>query len=255
MSYWMVTSWNVNSVRARLSNIVSWLEANPVDILALQETKTTDEHFPSVFEEMGYRVVHAGQKSYNGVALISKEPAQNIHMGFADYHDPQKRVLDASIGPIRILNLYIPNGAAVGSDKYAYKRSWLTHAYTHIQQAVALNIPFVVVGDFNIAPTDLDVHDPDKWSDGILVSPPERAWFQSVLALGMTDTFRDLNPESKTFSWWDYRGGSFRRDHGLRIDFILASPQLNWHQSSIDQHCRAEEKPSDHAPVTTTFSI
>jgi exodeoxyribonuclease-3 len=178
-----------------------------------------------------------------------------VKTSFSTFSDPQKRILDASLGSIRLLNLYIPNGSTLDSDKYAYKLDWLSHAYTHIKEIAMSGQRFIVMGDFNIAPTELDVHDPSHWSDCVLVSPPERAWFQSILDLGMIDTFRALHPKQQGFSWWDYRGGSFRRNHGLRIDFILASLNLPCYESLVDQHCRAQEQPSDHAPVLTRFSI
>lgn len=251
MKDFTVASWNVNSIRTRLEHVLRFLEQTPVDVLALQETKTPDDTFPQHFAELGYHVELSGQKSYNGVALISRHPINIIRHGFDGYDDPQKRIIMADVGPIRLLNLYIPNGSSVGSEKYDYKLAWLAHAKSCIKANQSK--PLVVVGDFNIAPTDLDVHDPIKWSDGILVSPEERQWFQEITDMGMIDTFRDCHPDAQTFSWWDYRGGSFRRNHGLRIDFIMAHPSLSWRDSWIDAHTRAEEQPSDHAPVITTF--
>ncbi|HBI21678.1 MAG TPA: exodeoxyribonuclease III [Legionella sp.] len=247
-----LASWNVNSLNVRLDQVLAWLEASQVDILALQETKLTDDKFPlDVFRQRGYHVVYAGQKTYNGVALISQYPIEDVVTDVPDLIDPQRRILAATIAGIRVINLYVPNGAAVDSDKYQYKLSWLTHVTRFIQQQLVVYPSVAVVGDFNIAPDDRDVHDPVEWEGSVLVSPLEREALASLLALGLHDSFRNFTQDDALFSWWDYRAAGFRRNRGLRIDLILLSDALNARCSSsaIDKEPRRSERPSDHAPV------
>ena len=252
-----VATWNVNSVRARLTHVLNWLNDNPVDYLGLQETKTPDEHFPPELNalESHPHLYLSGQKSYNGVATFSTKPATPITTQMHPEQDPQKRFICTTHSDCHLVNLYIPNGATLESDKYAYKLTWLSQCLHFIDSLKkTTDRPIVVVGDFNIAPTDLDVHDPEIWQNRILVSPPERAWFQEVLDLGFYDSYRQHNPDTPGFSWWDYRAGGFRRNHGLRIDFILATHDLQCTHSWVDQTARAASQPSDHAPVISTFN-
>jgi exodeoxyribonuclease III len=253
-----LASWNVNSLKIRLDQVLDWLESTKTDILALQETKLIDENFPlSVFAERGYHVVYAGQKTYNGVAIISRFPITDVVTDLVDYHDPQRRIMTATIGDLRLINLYVPNGAAVGSDKYEYKLSWLEKITHFIQQQLTAYPKLAVVGDFNIAPEDKDVHDPAEWNGSVLVSPPERQAFFDLLALGLTDSFRLFQQEEMLFSWWDYRAAGFRRNRGLRIDHILLSSPLaeNCLTSQIDKTPRKSERPSDHAPVWVEIDL
>jgi exodeoxyribonuclease-3 len=253
-----IATWNVNSLRVRLPHVLQWLEAAQPDVLAIQETKTVDEQFPlAELEAAGYSVVFAGQKTYNGVAILSKSLATDVVTDIPDLDDPQRRILAATIDGVRIVNLYVVNGSEVGSDKYAYKLAWLAQVTAWLQQQATLYPSLVVLGDFNIAPENRDVHDPVAWGEGILCSPAERAALQAIQALGLSDTFRQFAQPDKSFSWWDYRGGGFRRNHGLRIDLILASkPLADACQSCvIDREPRTWEKPSDHTPVVAEFSV
>lgn len=247
-----LASWNVNSLNVRLEQVLAWIETNHIDILALQETKLVDEKFPlQAFQEAGLNVVFSGQKTYNGVAIISREPISDVIIEIPDYDDPQRRMLTATIGDIRLINLYVPNGAAVDTDKYQYKLTWLPKVTAFIQQQLALYPNLAVVGDFNIAPEDIDVHDPAAWEGSVLVSPAERAAFTAILDLGLRDSFRHFQQPEQLFSWWDYRAAGFRRNRGLRIDHILLSDALcnRCLESNIDIEPRRAERPSDHAPV------
>ena len=247
-----IASWNVNSLRVRLPHVLDWLAASQVDVLALQETKQTDDQFPKEeIEAAGYQVVYSGQKTYNGVAILSKEKAEDIITYVPDLDDPQRRILGATIDGIRILDLYVVNGQEVGSEKYDYKLDWLTKVRNYIAEDLKQHENYVVLGDFNIAPEDGDVHDPDAWHERILCSTPERDELKKILELGFDDSFRLFEQEEKQFSWWDYRAAAFRRDMGLRIDLILTSKSLseNCQSSIIDKEPRRWERPSDHAPV------
>ena len=247
-----LASWNVNSLKVRLEQVLAWLESSQVDILALQEIKMTDDQFPiAAFTERGFHVVFSGQKTYNGVAIISRQPINDVITDVPDLADPQRRILAATIGDIRVINLYVPNGAAVGSDKYDYKLTWLPHVTAFIKQQLTQYPRMAVVGDFNIAPDDRDVHDPVEWEGCVLVSPLEREAFAELLALGLHDSFRNFAQDEQLFSWWDYRAAGFRRNRGLRIDHILLSDALNKDclVSAIDVEPRRAERPSDHAPV------
>ncbi|MDP1604115.1 MAG: exodeoxyribonuclease III [Legionella sp.] len=253
-----LASWNVNSLKIRLDQVLEWLELTGTDVLALQETKLIDENFPlSVFTERGYHVVYSGQKTYNGVAIISRFPVVDVVTDLVDFNDPQRRIMTATIGDLRLINLYVPNGAAVGCDKYDYKLSWLEKITLFIQQQLAMYPKLAVVGDFNIAPEDKDVHDPVEWEGSVLVSPPERQAFSGLLALGLKDSFRLFEQEDMLFSWWDYRAAGFRRNRGLRIDHILLSNLLAEQcvSSQIDKAPRKSERPSDHAPVWVELGV
>lgn len=252
-----LASWNVNSLNIRLQHILDWLESTQIDILALQETKLTDEKFPQgIFSELGYHVTFSGQKSYNGVATISRYPITEELKTVPDFSDPQRRVLATTIADLRLINLYVPNGSSVGSEKFIYKLNWLKSITVFIKQQMEIYPRLAVVGDFNIAPEDRDVHNPLDWVDCVLVSPPERQAFTELLALGLTDSFRNFPQEEKSFSWWDYRAASFRRNRGLRIDHILLSDELLscCLHSKIDKVPRKWERPSDHAPVWIELS-
>lgn len=253
-----IASWNVNSLKIRKEQVIDWLETNTIDVLAMQETKLPDAQFPlDDFISRGYHVVHAGQKTYNGVALISRLPLLDSLCDIPDLEDPQRRILAATVGDVRIINLYVPNGSVVGSDKYVYKLHWLEKVTHYIQDQLTHYAKLVVLGDFNIAPADRDVYDPLAWEGQVLVSPAERDAFQQILALGLHDAFRELYPQEQQFTWWDYRQGAFRRKMGLRIDHILLS-QIVWEQCrafDIDQAARGHERPSDHAPVTVSLEI
>ncbi len=244
--------WNVNSIKIRLEQVIKWLQENNIDILAIQETKTLDEQFPmQEFKNYGYHVICSGQKTYNGVAIVSRFPIKHVLKDIAGFEDPQRRILAATTGNIRLINLYVPNGSLVGSDKYEYKMNWLNYVTKFIQQEMAEHEHVAVVGDFNIAPEDRDVHDPLEWEGSVMVSPLERKAFTTFTSLGLYDSFRKFERNEQVYSWWDYRAGSFRRNRGLRIDHILLSNSLNSKciSSEIDSGPRRAERPSDHAPA------
>lgn len=252
-----IATWNVNSLNVRLAQVLAWVAATQPDVLALQETKLTDDKFPvSEIEAAGYYALYSGQKTYNGVAILSKLPGMDAVKDIPDLDDPQRRVLAAVYGDVRVVNLYVPNGESVGSDKYRYKLGWLDRLITFIDLELKNYPKLVVVGDFNIAPEARDVHDPLLWEGKVLFSEPERAALQRLLATGLCDTFRLFEQEEKQFSWWDYRMNAFRRNLGLRIDLILASMDLRKQCRScvIDKAPRKNERPSDHTPVVAEFS-
>jgi exodeoxyribonuclease-3 len=254
-----IASWNVNSLRVRLPQVLDWLASRQPDVLALQETKLSDDQFPRAeIEAAGYQVLYAGQKTYNGVALLSRAPAGgDIVTDLPGLDDPQRRVLGALFGDVYVLDLYVPNGQEVGSDKYAYKLDWLEKLQAFIEAQLQRTPRLVVLGDFNIAPDERDVYDPKAWENSVLFSPPERAAFQRLLGAGLNDTFRLFEQPDKSYSWWDYRMNAFRRNIGLRIDHILASAPLAelCTSSTIDRDMRKLERPSDHAPVTAEFNL
>ena len=247
-----IASWNVNSLKVRLQHVLDWLEQTDMDVLAIQETKTQDDNFPAeYFRERGYELVFSGQKTYNGVAVLAKKPISEVVTDIPGLDDPQRRILAVTVNGIRIINLYVPNGSEVGSDKYDYKLNWLEKIQEYIAGQLKEYPRLLVLGDFNIAPEDIDVHDPEAWSGKVLVSEPERKALQSIMDLGLKDSFRELSPEEQCFSWWDYRAAGFRRNLGLRIDHILLSRELmdKCSHSVIDKEPRTWERPSDHAPV------
>jgi exodeoxyribonuclease-3 len=253
-----LASWNVNSLRVRQDQVMQWFESSNVDVLALQETKLIDEQFPAqTFHDQGLHVQFSGQKTYNGVAIVSRYPTSEVITDVPGFHDPQRRLLAATVGGIRLINLYVPNGAAVGTDKYEYKLEWLENITAFIQQQLGCYDHVAVVGDFNIAPDDRDVHSPEEWSGGVLVSPQERQAFSKLLELGLNDSFRKISQEGDCFSWWDYRAFSFRRNRGLRIDHILLSESLYslCMDGGIDVAPRRSTRPSDHAPVWATLNL
>ncbi|CDZ75761.1 Exodeoxyribonuclease III [Legionella massiliensis] len=253
-----LASWNVNSLKIRLEQVLNWLDSSGVAILGMQETKLVDENFPhEAFIERGYHVSFSGQKTYNGVAVVSRFPINEVVTDIPDLQDPQRRILATTIAGIRFINLYVPNGADLSSDKYNYKLMWLEKVNAYIKQQLILYPKVAVVGDFNIAPEDRDVHDPAEWEGSILVSPAERRAFNELLALGLADSFRNFPQEEKIFSWWDYRAAGFRRNRGLRIDHLLLNRELSalCRQSKIDKEPRKWERPSDHAPAWVELDL
>ena len=251
-----IATWNVNSLRVRLPHVLAWLAKEQPSVLAVQETKTVDADFPAAaLLEAGYHSVFSGQKTYNGVALLSNCPMGDVITDLPNLQDPQRRILAGTFGDVRVIDLYVPNGSEVGSDKYAYKLDWLAKVQAFIAGELTRHPRLVVLGDFNIAPEDRDVHDPDAWRGKILCSVAERDAFQGWLALGLSDAFRLFEQEESSFSWWDYRAAGFRRNLGLRIDHILVSPALRDECRScrIDKEPRKLERPSDHAPVIAEF--
>ncbi|MEP0869439.1 exodeoxyribonuclease III [Trichocoleus desertorum AS-A10] len=264
-----IATWNVNSIRTRLEHVLNWLQANPVDMLCVQETKVIDADFPrSPFTDLGYHLYISGQKSYNGVALISRTPLEDVTAGFTPILgeslvselDAQKRVITGVLDGIRIVNLYVPNGSEVGSEKYVYKLRWLQvlHEYLEALCLKDSNPPKILVcGDFNIALEDRDIHNPKGREKHIMASDHERAALQTVLDLGFADAFRKFTADGGHFSWWDYRSGSFQRNSGWRIDHHYLTPALYERAiaCSIDVAPRQLEKPSDHAPVTVELEV
>lgn len=248
-----IATWNVNSLNVRMPHLKQWLAAAQPDVVALQETKLEDSKFPDTeLAALGYRSVFSGQKTYNGVALLSRhDMPQNIVTDVPGLDDPQRRILIADVGDLRVANLYVVNGQAVGSEKYAYKLDWLARVTDYLADEAARHPNLVVLGDFNIAPDDRDVHDPAAWKDQILCSEPERAALRRLLDLGLLDSFREFHSNDGAFSWWDYRQAAFRRNLGLRIDLVLASQNLRprFAGASIDLEPRRWERPSDHAPA------
>jgi exodeoxyribonuclease-3 len=252
-----IASWNVNSLRVRLGHVLNWLAAEQPDILCLQETKLPDAEFPT--EELrraGYQTVYEGERTYNGVAILSRAQPRAVAAGIAGLSDAQKRLMAASYNGLRILNVYVPNGQAVGSDKYSYKLAWLERLTRYVSDELKAYPRLALVGDFNIAPEEQDVHDPALWQGSVLFSEQERAAFHALLQLGLVDVFRQFEQPKNSFTWWDYRAGAFRRDQGLRIDHILCSRTLSAHCRAciIDKVPRRWERPSDHVPVIAEFA-
>lgn len=256
-----IASWNVNSLNVRLPHVQAWLAEAQPDILALQETKLTDDKFPGAdFAAAGYHSVFSGQPTYNGVAVLSHEPGRDVVTDIPGLEDLQRRILAVTIptafGDVRIVNLYVVNGSEVGSDKYSYKLDWLRKVTGWLAKETKQHERMVVLGDFNIAPDDRDVHDPEAWRGKVLCSEPERQALQAINDLGLADTFRLFEQEAAVFSWWDYRMNAFRRKMGLRIDLLLASRAMAecCKASYVDIEPRRQERPSDHAPVVAEFA-
>ena len=243
-------------MNVRQPHVIQWLQTHEPDVLVLQELKQVTEKFPADdLKAIGYHSIASGQKTYNGVAVISKTPATDPVTDFPDLDDPQRRVLASTIDGVRVVNLYVPNGAEVGSEKYTYKLGWLASLRDFLDTELGRHEKLVVLGDFNIAPADADVHDPEKWGEAILCSPPERKALTDLIALGLTDVFRKFDQPEKAFSWWDYRAAGFRRNAGLRIDLILSSAAMTERCTAcyVDKEPRTWERPSDHAPVVADF--
>jgi exodeoxyribonuclease III len=248
----ILATWNVNSLKVRLPQVLDWLARQQPAVLCLQETKLEDHAFPfAELEAAGYRAVWHGQKTYNGVAILSRSAAGDVCRAIPDFDDPQARLIAATIDGVRVVCGYFPNGQAVGSDKYEYKLRWLVALRGLLATELASHAELALLGDFNIAPEDRDVYDPAAWRDQILCSPPERAAFAELLGLGMQDAFRLFDQPERTFSWWDYRMMAHQRNRGLRIDHILLSNRLAsaCRACTIDREPRRLERPSDHAPV------
>lgn len=247
-----LVTWNVNSLNVRAPQVLEWLSAEQPDVLCLQETKIQDHKFPyDDLAQIGYQAVHLGQKTYNGVAIISRHQIEDVQFDIPDFEDEQKRVVAATIQGIRVICVYIPNGQSVGSDKYTYKLIWLNALITYIENQLTIYPQLALLGDYNIAPEDRDVHDPAAWKDSVLVSPLERDAFKRLIELGLHDSFRLFEQPEKLYSWWDYRMRAFRRNMGMRIDHILIStPLVKLAKASwIDKAPRKLERPSDHTPV------
>jgi exodeoxyribonuclease-3 len=257
-----LATWNVNSLKVRLPHLLDWLATHRVDIVCLQETKLVDENFPAAaLAEAGYAAAYTGQKTYNGVALLTRNEtvaaAGDVVAALPDFEDPQKRLIAATIGGLRVVCAYFPNGQAVGSEKYEYKLRWIAALTAWLRAELAQHPQLALAGDFNIAPEDRDVHDPKAWAGQVLFSEPEKQAFRNLLALGLVDSFRLFEQPERSYTWWDYRMQAFRRKMGLRIDHVLLSATLAKHCAAcaIDVEPRRREQPSDHAPVIATLSI
>ena len=251
-----IASWNVNSLNVRLPHVLAWMDVAQTDVLALQETKLTDDRFPvQELVDEGYHSVFSGQKTYNGVAILSREQALNPVTDIPGLDDPQRRILAATVGDVRIINLYVVNGSEVGSEKFEYKLLWLDRVTAWLATEIEEFENVIVLGDFNIVPDDRDVHDPEGWREKILCSTPEREALGKILDLGFQDSFRLFEQQERTWSWWDYRMNAFRRKMGLRIDLILASKAMAQRciASYVDIEPRRQDRPSDHAPVIAEF--
>jgi exodeoxyribonuclease-3 len=252
-----LAAWNVNSLKVRLPQLLEWLATRQPDVVCLQETKLEDHNFPKdEIEAAGYAVAFSGQKTYNGVALLSRSGLSDVACGNPHFPDPQKRLIAATVEDIRVISAYVPNGQAVGSDKYDYKLRWLASLEKWLGEQLLVYPHLALVGDFNIAPDDRDVHDPAAWEGQVLCSEPERNAFKRLLGLGLQDSFRLFEQPEKSFSWWDYRMLGFQKNQGMRIDHVLLSSALACRCTSsvIDREMRKRERPSDHAPVTADLS-
>lgn len=252
-----IGTWNVNSLRVRLPHLLDWLANDPVDVLGIQEIKCQNEQFPEAeLAAAGWKAVWNGQKTYNGVAILSRLPIGDVSRDIPGFADEQRRVIAATVSGVRVVNVYVVNGQAVGSEKYAYKLRWLAALRDYVCNEAQAHPRLAVVGDYNIAPTPEDTHDAAVWEGGILCSEAERAEFQALLSLGLSDCLALRRPTGTRFTWWDYRQAAFRRDMGLRIDHVLASPALagNLTECRIHLEPRRLERPSDHAPVVAHFA-
>ena len=253
-----LATWNVNSLKVRLPQVIDWLQTNQPDMLCLQETKLTDENFPGdEIAAIGYQSVFIGQKTYNGVAILSKQEGSDVVTALPGFADEQKRIVAATFGDVRVISVYVPNGDTVESEKYQYKLRWLPALTGWLQQELKDYKKLAIVGDFNIAPDDRDVYDPQLWQGKVLCSQPERAAFGDLLKLGLVDSFRLFEQTEKSYTWWDYRMMAFRLNRGLRIDHILLSNELADACTTcvIDKAVRKLERPSDHAPVMVELSL
>jgi exodeoxyribonuclease III len=252
-----LATWNVNSLKVRLPHLTDWLAQAMPDVICLQELKLEDAKFPSAeLAAAGYQSAFSGQKTYNGVAILSRSPLLDVSAGIPGFQDEQRRVIAATAGDLRVICVYCPNGQAVGSEKYAYKLRWFAALKDYLAAELKRHSRLAVAGDFNVAPEDRDVHDPKAWEGQVHVSEPERAAWRALLGLGLRDSFRLFEQPEKSFSWWDYRMLGFRRNAGLRIDQILlsAEPAKRCTACTIDKAPRKLERPSDHAPVIAEFS-
>jgi len=251
-----VATWNVNSLNVRLPQVLAWLEAQRPDVLALQETKLEDARFPvAEFGALGYEAAFAGQKTYNGVAVLTRAPVRDVLVGIPGFIDEQKRALTVTVDDVRVVCLYVPNGQEVGSDKYRYKLAWLAAARAWLRAEVRSHERLVVVGDLNVAPEDRDVHAPKRWEGKVLVSEPEREAFRALLSVGLHDAFRLFDQPPRVFTWWPYGSLGFPRNWGMRIDHVLVSDALarECAACTVDFAPRANERPSDHAPLVAVL--
>jgi len=258
-----IATWNINSIRARMESLLRWLQETAPDVVLLQETKCLEEQFPyEPIEDLGYNIAVFGQKSYNGVAILSKKPIEDVTKGLPGLESTEARYIEAVIGTVRVASIYVPNGQDIGTEKFAQKLAFFKALQSHMAMLLSYGEQCVMGGDYNVAPTDADVYDPEKFQNRLLASPEERAGFQSLLNAGMVDALRAQFPEdgsanrsfkneARYYTWWDYRQGSFEKNHGLRIDHLLLSPQASDALKSvgIDRDPRSWDKPSDHVPV------
>lgn len=253
-----LATWNVNSLNVRLPHVLGWLKDNPIEVLCLQETKQEDIKFPyNDLKAVGYNAVHSGQKTYNGVAILSSQEITGVEHGIPGFEDDQKRVISATIDGVRVICVYVVNGQAVDSEKYNYKMRWLEALNRWLAEELKRHPNLIILGDYNIAPDDRDCHDPEAWEGDILVSPRERDAFEELIELGLHDSFRIFESDGGHYSWWDYRMMGFRRNRGMRIDHILVSDTLKEKCTScvIDKAPRKLERPSDHTPVTLDINL
>jgi exodeoxyribonuclease-3 len=251
-----LATWNVNSLAVRLPQVLAWLAEHPVDVLALQETKLADDKFPAAeIAAAGWQAAWFGQKTYNGVALLSREPVRDVVRNIPGFDDEQSRLIAGTVGGVRAIGAYFPNGQAPGSDKFAYKMRWMEALRDWVRDELERHPALVLMGDFNVAPEDRDVYDPVAWAGQIHCTPEERAHFAALVDLGLADAFRLFDQPPKSWSWWDYRNLAFRKNQGLRIDHILVSPALRQRSTAcvIDKQPRRNDRPSDHAPVLLTL--
>ncbi len=253
-----IASWNVNSIKTRLPHVLAWLDTAAPDVLCLQETKTVEENFPALeIEAAGYKSAVVGQKAYNGVAILAKAPIEVLERRLpGEKADEQARYVEARIEGVRVASVYLPNGNPVTTEKFDYKLRWLDRLTRHTEALLKTEEPFVLAGDFNVIPTAMDVHDPKGWTEDALYTLPTREKFRALIHLGLTDAFRSLHPAAHAFTFWDYQGGAWQRDLGLRIDHLLLSPQAadRLETCEIDKSPRAKEKPSDHTPIWCQIS-
>ena len=258
MTTFTIATWNVNSLKVRLPQVLDYMAQNTVDVLCLQETKMTDDVFPAqAFVDAGLHVSFTGQKTYNGVAIVSRLPQTDIQKNLPNFDDAQQRLIAATINGVRIICAYVVNGQSLESEKFEYKMNWLAALHEYLASEMKEYPQLALLGDFNIAPEDRDVHNPEKWVGCNLVSPQERGFLQGYLDLGLSDSFRLFEQADKSYSWWDYRQAGFRRNAGLRIDLILLTETLakNCTSSTIDKEPRRHEQPSDHTPVLATIAL
>jgi exodeoxyribonuclease-3 len=253
-----LATWNINSLNVRLPHVLDWLGKHQPDVLCLQETKVEDAKFPAAaLKEAGFESVYCGQKTYNGVALLSREPATDVVKGIGGYEDTQQRVLSATVSGVRVVCVYVPNGESLGSPKFQYKMGWMEALRLWLKQELVTHPKLAVAGDYNVAPEARDVHDPAVWENKIHFTEPERKALHALFGIGFTDAFRLFEQPERSYTWWDYRMMAFRRKMGLRIDHILLSPALAplCTACTIDIEPRRLERPSDHAPVMAELSV
>lgn len=258
-----IATWNINGVRARIENLKAWLDNTSPDVVCLQEIKSANETFPAdAFDGSGYNLTIHGQKGFNGVAILSKRPLEDVLVGLpGDASDEQARYVEAAVstetGVVRVASIYLPNGNPVESDKFGYKLAWMDRLIAHVRDRLALEEPLALTGDYNVIPMPVDAKNPDAWTDDALFQPESRGKFRELLALGLTDALRACHPEEGVYTFWDYQGGAWQKNHGIRIDHILLSPQAadRLVGAGVDKDVRAWEKPSDHVPVWVELDV